>query len=56
MTDIFHYSNGELLCEDVPIAAIAESVGTPAYIYSKASLLQAFDEGKFEPERVPDTL
>jgi diaminopimelate decarboxylase len=44
MTDIFHYSNGELLCEDVPIAAIAESVGTPAYIYSKASLLQAFHE------------
>ncbi len=31
---------GELYCEDVPLARIADQVGTPAYVYSTATLLR----------------
>ena len=31
--DHFQERNGELWCEDVPLAAIAEAVGTPVYVY-----------------------
>jgi diaminopimelate decarboxylase len=34
----FDYRGGELCCEDVPLRAIAEAVGTPAYVYSTATL------------------
>ena len=34
MTPEFGYLEGELHVEAVPVAAIAEAVGTPAYIYS----------------------
>ncbi|MEM9332418.1 MAG: diaminopimelate decarboxylase [Pseudomonadota bacterium] len=34
----FHYMNGMLHAEDVPIADIAEQVGTPFYCYSTATL------------------
>ena len=37
--DHFVYRNGELFAEDVAVAKIAAEVGTPAYIYSKATLL-----------------
>jgi len=40
--DYFNYKNGELYCEDVPVAAIAEKVGTPAYVYSKATLVHHY--------------
>ncbi|HYE47130.1 MAG TPA: alanine racemase, partial [Caulobacter sp.] len=33
---------GELHCEDVPLAAIAEAVGTPVYVYSQATLERHF--------------
>jgi diaminopimelate decarboxylase len=36
--DHFDYRNGVLFAEDVPVAAIAEAVGTPVYIYSRATL------------------
>jgi diaminopimelate decarboxylase len=36
----FHYRNGELHCEGVSLRAIAESTGTPTYVYSKAALLE----------------
>ena len=35
----FEYKNGKLFAEDVDVAEIAASVGTPAYIYSKATFL-----------------
>ena len=38
----FEYKNGELHCEDVPLAAIADAVGTPAYVYSTATLTRHF--------------
>lgn len=36
--DHFNYRNGELYAEDVPVALIAERFGTPAYVYSRATL------------------
>lgn len=35
----FNYLNGEMHCEDVPLRRIAEEVGTPAYIYSRGTIL-----------------
>ncbi|MBU0961185.1 MAG: diaminopimelate decarboxylase [Proteobacteria bacterium] len=44
----FQYKDGELCCEDIPVSVIASEVGTPFYLYSKATLsrhFQAFDSG-----------
>ena len=44
---MFHYSNQDLYCEDVPLADIARQAGTPAYVYSSAAILEnyrAYDE------------
>jgi diaminopimelate decarboxylase len=35
--DYFNYRNGELFAEDLPVSKIAASVGTPCYIYSRAT-------------------
>ena len=40
--DFFNYKNGELHCEDVPASRIAAEVGTPVYVYSKATLLRHY--------------
>jgi diaminopimelate decarboxylase len=43
----FEYRSGELYCEQVPLQKIASAVGTPAYIYSEATLsrhVRVFDE------------
>lgn len=39
----FEYRGGALFCEDVSLAAIAEAVGTPVYIYSSATLERHFE-------------
>lgn len=39
----FSYINGELYAESVPMREIANSVGTPVYIYSKATLERHFE-------------
>jgi len=36
--DHFEYKNGELHCEDVAIATLAEQYGTPLFVYSRATL------------------
>ena len=36
--DHFELRNGELHCEDVPLAGIAAGVGTPVYVYSAATM------------------
>ena len=36
--DHFHLRDGELHAEDVPLSAIAQAVGTPVYVYSRATL------------------
>ncbi len=38
----FHYKDGNLYCEDVPIATIADRVGTPFYLYSHRTLVRHF--------------
>ncbi|HEY1562480.1 MAG TPA: diaminopimelate decarboxylase [Caulobacteraceae bacterium] len=38
----FEVKDGELWCEQVPIAAIAAQVGTPVYVYSTATLERHF--------------
>ncbi|WP_320178530.1 diaminopimelate decarboxylase [Roseovarius pacificus] len=40
--DHFLYRNGQLFAEDVPVAEIAEAVGTPFYCYSTATLTRHF--------------
>jgi len=41
--DHFHYRNGELFCEDVPIAQVADSLGTPTFVYSAATFAHHYD-------------
>ena len=46
--DHFNIRDGELYAEDVPLARIAEEVGTPVYVYSRATLerhARVFREG-----------
>ena len=38
MTD-FAYRDGQLCCEEVPLAALAAAHGTPLYVYSRAAIL-----------------
>lgn len=45
--DHFQYRDGVLYAEDVPVSRIAEQVGTPCYVYSRATLERhwhAFDQ------------
>ncbi len=37
--DHFHYRDHLLYCEDVPVPALAETYGTPLYVYSRRTLL-----------------
>jgi diaminopimelate decarboxylase len=37
--DYFNYKNRELYCEDVPVAELAATYGTPLWVYSKRTLL-----------------
>ncbi|CCQ74740.1 diaminopimelate decarboxylase [Magnetospira sp. QH-2] len=41
--DHFQYRDGQMHVEDVPLATIAESVGTPFYCYSSATLERHYD-------------
>ena len=38
MSDFFPYRDRELYAEEVPVARIAEAVGTPFYLYSAGAL------------------
>jgi diaminopimelate decarboxylase len=38
----FSYRDGELLCEDVPLASVAAEVDTPAFVYSGAAIDDAY--------------
>jgi len=41
-TTHFPYRRGRLHCEGVSLATLADAVGTPAYVYSRASLLASY--------------
>ncbi len=38
----FEYRNGELFCEEVSLNQVAEQFGTPAYVYSREAIEQAY--------------
>lgn len=38
----FQYRGDDLYCEEIPVARIASEVGTPAYVYSHATLTRHF--------------
>ncbi|GIW71832.1 MAG: diaminopimelate decarboxylase [Planctomycetota bacterium] len=38
----FHYTGGELYCEQLPMRAIAAAHGTPLYVYSAAALREGY--------------
>jgi len=42
MGEAFRYKDGEFYAEEVALSRIAESVGTPCYVYSYAALKDAF--------------
>jgi len=44
VNDPFQRTDGWLHAEDVPVARIADEVGTPVYIYSASALAEAYDE------------
>jgi diaminopimelate decarboxylase len=46
----------EVFCEDVSLAAIAKKFGTPAYVYSRRAITDAFDELEAGLKRVPHRL
>ena len=53
--DHFRRLDGQLYCEDVPLADIAASVGTPVYVYSSATLTRhykVFDDAWAESEHL----
>ncbi|HEX3372394.1 MAG TPA: diaminopimelate decarboxylase [Candidatus Acidoferrales bacterium] len=41
-TDGFAYHGSQLYCEGVSVAAVAQKYGTPAYLYSRASIERAY--------------
>jgi diaminopimelate decarboxylase len=56
MRDFFGYENGTLFCEQIDLASLAETYGTPAYVYSGASIRDRFrayrDEFSDLPARI----
>ncbi|HEY1813687.1 MAG TPA: diaminopimelate decarboxylase [Kofleriaceae bacterium] len=49
----FEYKGSELYCEDVALAAIAEAVGTPVYVYSRGEIERAYHAFDDALEGVP---
>jgi diaminopimelate decarboxylase len=50
-TDHFHYRDGKLYCEGVPVSELVAVHGTPLYVYSQAAIVEryrTFDRA-FEP-------
>jgi diaminopimelate decarboxylase len=39
---LFHYSDNDFYCEQVPLADLAAHVGTPAYVYSSQEILDNY--------------
>src|SRR5262245_23932642 len=42
--DVFSRKNGDLYAENVRVADIADEVGTPLYLYSRAALVERYRE------------
>jgi diaminopimelate decarboxylase len=51
--DHFSYRQGQLATESVSLRALADAVGTPAYVYSRAALLSGYNEYDRAFQKVP---
>ncbi len=49
----FEYRNGEMFCEGVAITRIADEVGTPVYVYSRADIERAYRAFDHALEGIP---
>src|SRR6478672_1144563 len=54
--DHFQLRDGELYCEDVRLAEIAASVGTPVYVYSTATMCRHVEALRAALDPLPDPL
>jgi diaminopimelate decarboxylase len=52
----FSYRGSELYCEGVPVSAAAAKFGTPAYLYSRASIEQAYRRMDSAFGKLPHTI
>ena len=52
----FSYRESQLYCEGVSVAAVAKRFGTPAYLYSRASIEQAYRRMDFAFGTLPHTI
>ncbi len=44
MTDVFSYRDGQLWAEEIPVASLVQSYGSPLYVYSRQALVGAYRE------------
>jgi diaminopimelate decarboxylase len=54
--DHFHFGDSGLHAEDVDLSEIADSVGTPTYVYSRATFLEHFDRFQQAFSRLDPTI
>ncbi len=52
----FHWKDGQLYCEKVPLKKLAEKYGTPLYVYSYNAIKDAFDSYKDALAGIPHLL
>ena len=52
----FHYREDHLHCEDVPLASIADRIGTPAFVYSGSSILANYNSYSRQYGPAPHTV
>ena len=55
-TSGFSYRGSELFCEGVSVAAVAKRFGTPAYLYSRASIVEAYRRMDSAFGKLPHTI
>jgi len=53
MMQAFRYQSGQLQCEDISVESLAERFGTPAYVYSQATVLGEFSRLKESLSSLP---
>ncbi len=53
---MFEYQQGQLFCEQVDLKALAAQHGTPAYIYSKNTILERWNEYKQALAEIPNRI
>ena len=54
--DHFQLRDGELYCEDVPLAEVAARVGTPVYVYTTATMCRHVEALRVALKALPDPL